>query len=125
MSSWANVIKNVKKQPIKEKEKVESNKEDEDSKDDKDDMMKLYKSLGYEDPEYEFDSKYGGDIIDIHIMLQDLCEEMSFDVYQNDCINKFTDYIKKNSSAYTYFVEDILDEYNINHKGDDSENEND
>ena len=73
--------------------------------------LKLYTNLGYEDPEIEYETKYGGDIIDIHTNMQIYCEDNLLGIYNKESYIDFTDFIKKYSSTYHCFVEDIVDDY--------------
>ena len=74
--------------------------------------MVFYKSLGNEDPEYEYYNKFGGDVIETHTNMQMYCEEGMLDIYdKKDSYIDFTDFVKKYSSAYHCFAENTVRDY--------------
>ena len=118
MNSWAGIInsnnknnKNIKE--IKEVSNKEiSDNEEEDNNKVEDEIMANYKSLGYEDPEYEYYNKFGGDVIETHTNMQMYCEDGMLEIYdKKDSYIDFTDFVKKYSSAYHYFAENTIRDY--------------
>ena len=131
MSSWAGIINrnNKNNKNIKEIKEV-SNKEISDNEEEnnnklEDGIMANYKSLGYEDPEYEYYNKFGGDVIETHTNMQMYCEDGMLDIYdKKDSYIDFTDFVKKYSSAYHYFAENTVREYRQKFPNDENiENE--
>ena len=119
MSSWAGIIKHSNKESKKNnrsKKEINNNEISDNNVEDnnkmEDEIMVFYNSLGYEDPEYEYCNKFGGDVIDVHTNMQMYCEDGMLEIYdkKNSYID-FTDFVKKYSSAYHYFAENTVREY--------------